>query len=134
MGDGDFGAPVYSTSLQPGRCACPPEAERSGTLAALLAAILADALPRSWQWLIAGVEGLRKAPQARRGARHAASWLHRPIALADGGSQANFAQGRAAKLIVPAAPKDWHTGEAMRLGVSELGLRLGPVEVHKYAG
>ena len=31
-------------------------------------------------------------------------------------------------------PKDCHTGEAMRLGVSEPGLRLGLVEVHKYAG
>ena len=103
-------------------------------MAALLAALVpmlcqVVAMAGRWRRRLA-----RRRSQARREACRQPGFTSRSPLRLRLRSQPNFAQGRAAKLIVPAVPKDCHTGVAMRLGVAEPGLRLGPVEVHKYAG
>jgi hypothetical protein len=92
----------------------------------------ANTLPGWGQWLIAvGDEGAKGAAgNAQPGLLPPGCTDPSPLPI-ELFQQPNFAQGRAPMLIVSGAPKDCHTGEAMRLDVFEPGLRLGPVEVHK---
>lgn len=110
-----------------------PRLDRAG-FGSVVGCRCARCFARLWQWLFAGVEDLRKAPRARRGARHVASPRPDRSALPIEAPLASKLCARPGGKVDCWPPKDCHTGEAMRLGVSEPGLRLGPVEVHKYAG